>query len=272
MARPTLRPTAGFTLVELLLIGAVLAALLGGGGAALVRQQRASSNEQLRDTAEQRHARQLLQQEIALAERLSTTAADLPAACAGLDNPLVLHGAAGAWRIVYGLELQGPEAGWRGPAQLLRCGAPHGDAGPISGAAPLRSVVLDRLAADGGFRATVSGNGVAITLQPHSSSGPLPASTINARLASAAPGATDRFPGCSGLCEESDTTNHWRPSGGEIAGDASKRDIVHFPYDRASYALSEPCDRSLCTVSGIPGAVIVNGDLLVFSDQELTLR
>jgi hypothetical protein len=47
---------------------------------------------------------------------------------------------------------------------------------------------------------------------------------------------------------------------------------VHFPYDRASYTLSEPCDRSLCTVSGVPGAVIVNGDLLVFSDQELPLR
>ena len=61
-------------------------------------------------------------------------------------------------------------------------------------------------------------------------------------------------------------------AGGEIAGDANKRDIVHFPYDRASYTLSEPCDRSLCTVSGVPGAVIVNGDLLVFSDQELPLR
>jgi len=113
---------------------------------------------------------------------------------------------------------------------------------------------------------------VAITLQPHSSSGALPASTINARLASAANAAADRFPGCSGLCEETDTTNHWRPSGGEIAGDASKRYIVHFPYDSASYTLSDPCDRSLCTVSGVPGAAIVNGDLLVFSDQELPLR
>jgi hypothetical protein len=264
------RPNPGFTLVELLLIGAVLAALLGGGGAALLRHQRASSSEQLRDTAEQRRARLMLQQEIGLAERLSASADTQPSACSNLDNPLVLHGPAGAWRIVYGLGRQGPEAGWRGPAQLLRCGAPHGDAGPISGAPPLRSVVLDRLAADGGFRATIGTSGVAIRLQPHSSGGAVPASTINARLASAA--AADRFPGCSGLCEESDTTNHWRPSGGEIAGDASKRDIVHFPFDRASYALSEPCDRSLCTVSGIPGAVIVNGDLLVFSDQELPLR
>ncbi len=270
MSRPN--ATAGFTLVELLLIGAVLAALLGGGGAALVRQQRQSSSEQLRDTAHQRHARQLLQQEIALAERLSATTADLPAACAGLVNPLVLHGPAGTWRIAYALQHQGPEAGWRGPAQLLRCGPPHGDAGPISGAPPLRSVVLDRLAADGGFRTSIGASGVAITLQPHSSSGALPASTINARLASAANAAADRFPGCSGLCAETDTTNHWRPSGGEIAGDASKRDIVHFPYDRASYTLSDPCDRSLCTVSGVPGAVIVNGDLLVFSDQELPLR
>ncbi len=115
MSRPN--AAAGFTLVELLLIGAVLAALLGGGGAALVRQQRESSSEQLRDTAEQRHSRQLLQQEIALAERLSATAADLPPACAGLGNPLVLHGPAGAWRIAYALQSQGPEAGWRGPAR-----------------------------------------------------------------------------------------------------------------------------------------------------------
>ena len=49
MSRPN--ATAGFTLVELLLIGAVLAALLGGGGAALVRQQRQSSSEQLRQAA-----------------------------------------------------------------------------------------------------------------------------------------------------------------------------------------------------------------------------
>ncbi len=266
------RAAAGFTLVELLLIGAVLAALLGGGGAALVRQQRASSNEQLSDSAELRHARQLLQQEIALAERLSTTAADLPPACSGLENPLVLHGSGGAWRIVYALQRQGPEAGWRGPAQLQRCGAPHGDAGPISGAPPLRSVVLDRLAANGGFRASISAAGAAITLQPHSSTGAVPPTRIDARLASAATGAGDRFRGCSGLCEETDTTNHWRPSGGEIAGDANKQDIVHFPFDRASYELSSPCDRSLCTVSGIPGAVVVNGDLLVFSDQELPLR
>lgn len=263
---------AGFTLVELLLIGAVLAALLGGGGAALVRHQRASNSEQASDSAELRHARQLLQQEIALAERLSTTSADLPPACSGLENPLVLHGAGGAWRIVYALHRQGPEAGWRGPAQLLRCGAPHGDAGPISGAAPLRSVVLDRLAAADGFRTSIDAGGAAITLQPHSSTGAVPPTRIDARLASAASGAADRFRGCSGLCEETDTTNHWRPSGAEIAGDASKRDIVHFPFDRASYELSSPCDRSLCTVSGIPGAVIVNGDLLVFSDQELPLR
>lgn len=269
---PAPRATAGFTLVELLLIGAVLAALLGGGGAALLRQQQASSSEQLRDSADQRHARQLLQQEVALAERLSSTAAELPPACSGLQNPLVLHGPGGAWRIGYALQLQGPAAGWRGPAQLLRCGPPHGDAGPISGAPLLRSVVLDRLAADGGFRATLAGSGVTITLQPHSTGGTRPAATINARPASAATAAADRFPGCSGLCAETDTTNHWRPSGGDIAGDASKRDIVHFPFDRASYTLSDPCDRSLCTVSGIPAAVIVNGDLLVFSDQELPLR
>ena len=263
---------AGFTLVELLLIGAVLAALLGGGLAALLRQQRASSSEQLSLVSDQRHARQLLQQEIALAERVSTSAADLPPACSGLEQPLVLHGGADRWRVVYALQRQGPEAGWRGPAQLLRCGPPHGDAGPISGGPALRSVVLDRLAADGGFRTTLSTSGVTITLQPHSSSGTLPASTINGRLASAATAAADRFPGCSGLCEETDTTNHWRASGGEIAGDASKRDIVHFPDDRASYTLSAPCDRSLCTVEGVAGAVIVNGDLLIFSDQELPLR
>ena len=123
---------AGFTLVELLLIGAVLAALLGGGGAALVRQQRESSSEQLRDTAEQRHARQLLQQEIALAERLSATAADLPPACAGLGNPLVLHGPAGAWRIAYALQSQGPEAGWPPRAASASRSAPAAWRSPSS--------------------------------------------------------------------------------------------------------------------------------------------
>jgi type II secretory pathway pseudopilin PulG len=266
-SRQPARPGAGFTLVELLLIGAVLAGLLGGGGAALVRHQRANSAEQLSDSADMRRARQLLQQEIALAERLSTGGDAPPPACAGLANPLVLIGPNDAWRIVYGLSRQGPEAGWRGPAQLQRCGPPHGDAGMAASEPPLRSVVIDRLTADNGFRPTLSGSGVAISLQPHSSTGAIPASTINARLAGAV-----RFPGCRGLCEETDSTNHWRPIGGDIAGDASKTDVVHFPFDRASYELSEPCDRSLCTVTGIPTAVIANGDLLMFSDQELPLR
>jgi hypothetical protein len=265
-SRPTSSTVAGFTLVELLLIGAVMAGLLGGGGAALLRQQRASSSAQLSDTAELRRARQLLQHEITLAERLSTAAEALPLACAGLASPLVLIGPGAAWRIVYGLGRQGPEAGWRGPAQLQRCGPPHGDTGMASAEPPLRSVVVDRLAADNGFRATRNGSGVAISLQPQSSTGAIPASTINAR-----PAGAERFPGCRGLCEETDTTNHWRPSGGDIAGDARKRDVVHFPFDRASYELSSPCDRTLCTVTGIPSAAIVNGDQLVFSDQELNL-
>lgn len=61
------------------------------------------------------------------------------------------------------------------------------------------------------------------------------------------------------------------PGGGEMAGDASKTDGIHFPCERASFELSEPCDRALCTVRGVPGAVIYNGDLLVFSDQEVRL-
>jgi type II secretory pathway component PulJ len=266
-SRPTASPSAGFTLVELLLIGAVLAGLLGGGGAALLRHQRASSSEQLSDTADLRRTRQLLQQEITLAERLSTSADALPPACAGLESPLVLIGPEDAWRVAYGLGRQGPDAGWRGPAQLQRCGPPHGDTGMSAAEPALRSVVIDRLAAENGFRATLSGSGVAISLQPQSSTGAIPASTINARLAGA-----DRFPGCRGLCEETDSTNHWRPSSGDIAGDASKTDVVHFPFDRASYELSEPCDRSICTVSGIPSTVVYNGDLLIFSDQELPLR
>jgi hypothetical protein len=251
--------------VELLLLAAVLASVLGSGLAALLRQP-------LPDTANLRHTRLLLLQEIALAERLSRSGAHLPPACSGLENPLVLHGSAGAWQSAYGLVREPAAGGWRGPAQLLRCGLPHCDGGPIAGTPPLRSVVLDRLAAADGFQASPTGSGVTITLQPHSSGGAFPASTINARLASAAPGAGDRFPGCSGLCRETDTTNHWRAGGGAIAGDAHKLDIVHFPFDRASYGLSEPCDSALCTVSGIPSAVIVNGDRLVFSDQELDLR
>jgi hypothetical protein len=258
--------------VELLLIGAVLAALLGGGGSALLRHQRASSDAQLSDTGDLRRTRQVLQQEIALAERLSTGAEARPPACTGLESPLVLIGPNDAWRIVYGLGRQGPQAGWRGPAQLLRCGPPHADAGLSVGEPPLRSVLLDRLAAANGFRASLNGTGAAISLQPHSSTGAIPASTINARLAGTAAASAERFPGCRGLCEETDTTNHWRPSGGDIAGDASKTDTIHFPFDRASYTLSDPCDRSLCTVSGVPTAVIVNGDLLIFSDQELPLR
>ncbi len=44
---------------------------------------------------------------------------------------------------------------------------------------------------------------------------------------------------------------------------------MNFSYNRASYTLSAP---SLYTVEGIPGAVIENGDLLIFSHQELSLR
>lgn len=44
---------------------------------------------------------------------------------------------------------------------------------------------------------------------------------------------------------------------------------MNFSYNRATYALTAP---SLYTVEGIPGAVIVNGDLLIFSHQELSLR
>ena len=103
-----------------------------------------------------------------------------------------------------------------------------------------------------------------ISLQPHSSSAAIPTSTINARFAGQ----------CSGLCEESDSTNHWRPAGG-TAGDATKTDILHIPFDpfdRASYELCEPWDRSICTVSGTPTTVLYDGDLLVFSDQEVRLR
>ncbi|MFM7550870.1 MAG: hypothetical protein ACKO8I_18815 [Cyanobacteriota bacterium] len=57
-----------------------------------------------------------------------------------------------------------------------------------------------------------------------------------------------------------------------MAGDASKTEVIHFPCERVCYQLSEPCDRAPCTVRGVPGAVIYNGDLLVFSDKEVTLR
>lgn len=264
--------TAGFTFVELLLIGTVLAALLGAGGGTLVRLERANSSEQQQNSAAQRNARQLLQQEFSMAESVSTTTADLPATCADLEDPVVLHGPGSNWRIAYALVTEPSANGWRGPAQLLRCGPPHGDNGPTGGTPlMLRSVVLDRLTADQGFRVSISTGSVVITLQPHSNTGAGPPTMINARLASAASSATERFPGCRGLCKETDTTNHWRPSGGPIAGDANKRDVLYFPLDLASYELSTPCDRSLCTVTGIPGAVIVNGDLLVFRDQEIQL-
>jgi type II secretory pathway pseudopilin PulG len=273
LQRSSSRPARGFTLVELLLIGAVMAGLAGAGVAALLRHQQTNSAEQLGDTAELRRARQLILQEIALAERLSSGAAEAPPACSDLENPLVLVGPDDSWRIVYGLARQGPEAGWRGPAQLLRCGPAYSETGPVSPTTEplLRSVVIDRLAADHGFRATPSANGVMISLQPHSATGAIATSTLNARLAGPA-GGVERFPGCSGLCAESDSTNHWRPGGGDIAGDASKTDVIHFPFDRASYELSDPCDKAICTVNGIPSAVVYNGDLLVFSDQELPLR
>lgn len=273
---PRPSPGAGFTLVELLLIGAVMAALLGGGAASLLRHQRASHDalRNAHNSAELLRTRQQLQQEIALAERLSAGEPELPAGCPALANPLVLVGPANRWRIAYGLRRQGPDTDWRGPAQLLRCGPPYGPTGLNPAAAPLSSVLLDRLSAgDGGFRASISGAGVTLSLQPHSSAAAIPASTINARLAGQGlAGASERFRHCSGLCEESDSTNHWRPAGGTIAGDATKTDILHFPFDRASYELSEPCDRSICTVTGTPTAVIYNGDLLVFSDQEMRLR
>jgi hypothetical protein len=278
MVRPAPRPSpaTGFTLVELLLIGAVTAALLGGGAASLLRHQRASHAALLNahNNAELLRTRQQLQQEIALAERLAAGAQNLPAGCPALVNPLVLVGPGNGWRIAYGLRRQGPDDDWRGPAQLLRCGPPYGPTGLNPAAAPLNSVVLDRLSAgDGGFRTSINGTGVTISLQPYSSSAAIPTSTINARFAGQGlAGASARFGQCSGLCEESDSTNHWRPAGGTIAGDATKTDILHFPFDRASYELSDPCDRSICTVSGTPTAVVYNGDLLVFSDLEMRLR
>ena len=149
MVRPAQPPSpaAGFTLVELLLIGAVMAALLGGGAASLLRHQRASHAAllSLHNSAELLRARQQLQQEIGLAERLADGAPELPAGCPALANPLVLIGAGNSWRIAYGLRRQGPDADWRGPAQLLRCGPPYGPTGLNPAAAPLHSVLLDRL-------------------------------------------------------------------------------------------------------------------------------
>jgi hypothetical protein len=56
-----------------------------------------------------------------------------------------------------------------------------------------------------------------------------------------------------------------------MAGDASKTDVIHSPCERASYELSEPCDRALRNVRGFPSAVIFIGRVLVSSDQEVKL-
>ena len=269
------RHPPGFTLVELLFVAAVTAAILGGGATALVSRLHDDAESRLRSlqNAGTSRVRQQLQQEIALAQRLSTNPADQPAACNGLSNGLTLFGPGGRWRIGYGLRPQGPDADWHGPAQLLRCGPPYGTTSLDSAAEPIESVLLDRLQAASGFRSSVAAGEVTITLQPHSSTGALPANRFTARVAGSRPAAAPAgLAGCSGLCQESDTTNTWRPSGGTIAGDTTKTDILHFPLERSAYTLSEPCDRSICTVTGNPTAVIYNGDVLVFSDQELRLR
>jgi hypothetical protein len=264
-------------MVELLLMAALLAALLSGIGA-LVRR---NALEQARSHQGQglSRVRQQLQQEIALAQRLSGSSADLPRGCS-VSNPLVLFGP--GWRIAYGLRLQGPNRDWQGPAQLLRCGPPYSTAGLNRAAAPIQSVLIDRLAAGEGFRASAAdaagpGGVVAISLQVHAEAGHLPPSRFQGRLAgtAAAAGAAspaERFGGCSGLCEETDSTNHWRPTGGTIAGDTTKIDILYFPLDRQSYGLSSPCDGSVCTITGNPTVIVYNGDQLVFSDQQLPLN
>jgi type II secretory pathway pseudopilin PulG len=270
------RRASGFTLVELLFVAAVTAAILGGGAAALVSRLHADAASRLRSlqNAGTSRVQQQLQQEMALAQRLSSEASDLPAACAGLSSTLTLLGPGGRWRIGYGLRQQGPDSDWQGPAQLLRCGPPYAAKGLDSAAEPIQSVLLDRLQASGGFRASaITANEVTITLQPHSSTGAIPASRFTGRIAGGrAAGAAADLASCSGLCRETDTVNIWRPSGGTIAGDTTKTDILHFPLERARYSLSEPCDRSMCTVTGNPSAVIYNGDVLVFSDQQLRLR
>ncbi len=281
MARPRRsRPAAsGLTLVELLLMAALLAVLLSGIGA-LVRRNALEQARSHQGQALSRVRQQLLQ-EIALAQGLSSSSADLPPGCS-LANPLVLFGP--NWRIAYGLRRQGPNRDWQGPAQLLRCGPPYSTAGLNPAAAPIQSVLIDRLAAGKGFRASAAagpGGVVTLSLQVHAEAGHLPPSRFQGRLAGTAPldataaGAAspaERFGGCSGLCEETDSTNHWRPTGGTIAGDTTKIDILYFPLDRQSYELSSPCDGSVCTITGNPTVIVYNGDQLVFSDQLLPLN
>lgn len=287
MARPRRSPPAasGLTLVELLLMAALLAVLLSGIGA-LVRRNALEQARSHQGQAVSRVRQQLLQ-EIALAQGLSSSSADLPPGCS-LANPLVLFGR--GWRIAYGLRRQGPNRDWQGPAQLLRCGPPYTTAGLNLAAAPIQSVLIDRLAAGEGFRASAAagpaaagpasatpGAVVNLSLQVHAEAGHLPPSRFQGRLAgtAAAAGAAspaERFGGCSGLCEETDSTNHWRPTGGTIAGDTTKIDILYFPLDRQSYGLSSPCDGSVCTITGNPTVIVYNGDQLVFSDQQLPLN
>jgi len=91
MVRPAPRPSlaTGFTLVELLLIGAVTTALLGGGVGSLLRHQRASYAALLNalNNAELPRTRQQLQQEIGLAERVAAGAQNLPPSCCAAVRP-----------------------------------------------------------------------------------------------------------------------------------------------------------------------------------------
>jgi prepilin-type N-terminal cleavage/methylation domain-containing protein len=269
------RPTPGFTLVELLFVASLVAVLLAGVGSWAVRELRNDASRRAAKVLGEglSRVRQQLQQEIGQAQRLSTSSADQPPGCI-LADPLVLIGPGDRWRIAYGLRQQGPDGAWRGPAQLLRCGPAYAASGLIAASPPLQSVMLDRVMAAGGFRSELRSGGAeaALNLLLSSGAGTTIPSRFTARVGGAPTAASGPFAGCAGLCQETDTTNHWRPSGGTIAGDTTKTDILHFPLDRGSYELSDPCDRSICTVSGTPTVIVYNGDVLKFTDQELRLR
>ncbi len=279
--------TSGFTMVELLVTAGLLSVVVASIGSAILSEVNSSSRlqsgiDQLDGLS---RVRQLMQQEVARADRLSTNSADVPSGCS-ITNPLVLFGFGDTWRIAYGIRAQGPNASWQGPGQLLRCGPPYTSAGLSENGAIVQSVLVDRLPISNGFTASLSGTGTgtfldrdaAISLRLQDGSGGADLTT-SFRLNI----ATNRtFSICSGTgCSTTASTdfNYWRPSGGTVTGSTTKTDVVFFTATRAGYNLSNPCRRSSCTIS-VNTAVnpssntpvtVTNGDVLVFSDQDLYL-
>jgi type II secretory pathway pseudopilin PulG len=286
------RSASGFTLVELLITSTLLVVVVGAVGTVLVSELNSTNNLQrsIGQSEDIARVRSQLQREVALADRLSNSTSDLPNGCS-VRAPLILIGPGNGWRIAYGLRSQGPNTSWRGPNQLLRCGPPYDRARFNPAGAAIQSVVADGVP-DGGLTTTVSGTansinrsvqiGITVTAPGgHSSS----TTSFLAHVDTNRPNNFINRPDLADVPKSEEVSRvrdkeieytHWKATGGSIAGEDDRFDIIYFANPISSYTISSGCSRVSCSVTsavtGSPAATITKGDALVFGDQEIRLR